>query len=409
MSKHRTDAAFPDRRPRVLDAIRAIRRTGILLAIALMSACAGSPPSDFEIVAYNVQNLFDDVADGDEYSEFDPASGWTRARYFTRLERIDEVIRLASGSGLPDLIVLSEVEHPRIAGTLSYEFLRRYRFLAASPERRSTTGLVMLLKWPPHQVRTHAAVIADLLPHGSSREAASPLSVRVRWRSRAQIAALVPGPAGPLLILAAHWKSQRGGERATEAYRVLEARLARNVMERYAASGTTDVLLVGDLNEDLEEFSQQNGAYLTALMPVHAAPVSAASNKSAPGAASDRGSAPGGSVLRFVYADEVSVDEVDGEPPRASGPVPGGSTGELHFLTGWPRRQSLGSYHFRGEWERLDHAFLGLPGRLRMEFSPFVHHALLSDGIPSRYNPQTGRGYSDHLPVTIRLTRLQAR
>ena len=64
----------------------------ILLFVQLWPAGA----RDLTVLTYNVENLFDDVHDGSEFPEFDPARGtWNSDLFHMRVETIAEVVRKA--------------------------------------------------------------------------------------------------------------------------------------------------------------------------------------------------------------------------------------------------------------------------------------------------------------------------
>jgi hypothetical protein len=82
----------------------------------------------------------------------------------------------------------------------------------------------------------------------------------------------------------------------------------------------------------------------------------------------------------------------------------------------WLGELEEGSYYYRNEWETIDHFLLSsgfFDGR-DWEFGecevvnspPFIN----SQGHPNSYNPRTGAGLSDHLPLilTLRFTGLGA-
>ncbi len=355
------------------------------------------------IIAYNVQNLFDGTDHGLEYAEFRASSGWDRGDYYDRLERASEAIRRTAGGRLPDIVVLSEVESAWVAADLARDFLRPYRWVSGAPEPwraavhdapahpPSPTRVVALSRRRP-EVRTHRAVQVDLVPGAG---------VRVRWRGREALELRFASRG--LRLIAAHWKSQSGGERATEPLRILEASLVHDLLEATADAGADypATLLVGDLNEGLDEERQHGGAWPTALAPWRASeavPVGAAAPRAA-GAAEPGHAAPGPAArIWFVEADApVAVGATRAAP---LGPV---------FRTLWDRTSFPGTYWYRGEWERLDHAFLLAPEEYDGRIEVGSWDALFNpDGTPARYDSRRGRGYSDHLPILVTLTRRPA-
>lgn len=215
-------------------------------------------------------------------------------------------------------------------------------------------------------------------------------------------------------LLAAHWKSQSGGERETEPRRLMEAALVVGVLAgsswpRTAAPGVT--LLVGDLNEDLHEYAQHGATRQTALMPHDA--YAALARREAPRPAivfEAAGAAASGDGSRRAGPDRYSGGGTVEGVPGAGGDASRPGAGPPLFRSLWPADEEGGTYAYRGRWERLDHAFLLAPdsvgGTLRVVRRP----ELLGDGgEPWRYDPGTGRGISDHLPIFVTITRRRAR
>ena len=367
------------------------------------------------LLSYNVQNLFDDRDDGTEYDAFRASSGWDRERYYGRLERTEAAIRLAAGAlpggRLPDVLVLQELESARVAADLARDFLRRYRHIAAGPAGTTTTQVVILSRHRPALLRAHGALVVRDVPDTSARGLAASSFTTV-WRGRDTVEVRLSSP--DLVLLAAHWKSQSGGEAPTEYLRRLEAALARALTHDWyreealrapAAGGVgrPPLLLVGDLNEDLHEYQQHGGAYPTALLPARAPPDADSTER----AAGDGERVPGGSLL-FVSQStpeapspgrgpSVGAAELDGSLPHGT-PV---------FRTLWDSDSGRGTYHYRGQWERLDHAMLlagpSWTGSLVVADVPGL---VDTDGRPLRYQAWTGQGISDHVPIAVSLYEL---
>ena len=174
--------------------------------------------------------------------------------------------------------------------------------------------------------------------------------------------------AGAIRMIACHWKSQSGGERQTEPQRIQSAALLRTLLLETAGDPLT--LIVGDLNEDVEEFRQHGGEYPTALMP-------------------DGGVDARRSLL------VTSTPEAAGIRPAA-----------VAVYSPWLSSDNPGSYYHAGRWERLDQVLIlpGAAGGVRASLSIIDDPELLTpDGKPARYDPRTGYGYSDHLPVVVEI------
>jgi hypothetical protein len=195
-------------------------------------------------------------------------------------------------------------------------------------------------------------------------------------------------PAGqPLILFICHWKSKLGGDKNTESLRRASARVINRRMEEIRRDHPeAPVVILGDLNENHDEFYRQGGAYVSALLPDD------------PLAAGLAGEIPAGSKAR----DDFLI--ISGEkPPRAEYFPPGSRA----FYSPWGIELSPGSYNYQNTWETIDHLLLSdtLFDRSGWDFDscqaaaqePFLN----TKGYPNAYNPRTGFGLSDHLPLTL--------
>ena len=153
---------------------------------------------------------------------------------------------------------------------------------------------------------------------------------------------------------------------------VLQARL----LEIMTANPAADILIVGDLNENVDEADRVKRLYPTALAPLFSP---------APGA-----------IL------------VTGRPPSQA------HAGQLVFFSPWlETAKPRGSYVYRGEWQTPDHFLLsaGLfddygfkyrPGSFRVASRGLTHPRT---GYPLGSD---GGGASDHLPIILTLEYVEA-
>ncbi len=96
--------------------------------------------------------------------------------------------------------------------------------------------------------------------------------------------------------------------------------------------------------------------------------------------------------------------------PEEFGPLSSYPNAWTRWRSGeWPGSTGIpaGSYWYREEWEAIDHMFYSpsLQDGLSPEvthFFPIAEVPLVGDdGLPSRYELYSGRGYSDHLPLCV--------
>jgi endonuclease/exonuclease/phosphatase family metal-dependent hydrolase len=195
----------------------------------------------------------------------------------------------------------------------------------------------------------------------------------------------------PLALFVCHWKSKLGGDDNTEPLRRASARIIlRRIREIRSAYPDVPAVVMGDLNENYDEFYRLGGATLSALLPDD------------PDAAD---------LLDAEYAGPSARGgflALSGEKPPIAANFDASTPA---FYSPWGQELRNGSYYYRNEWETIDHFLLSEQffDQKGWDFSscrvlaqePFVDEA----GIPAAYNPRTGRGLSDHLPLLLVLTK----
>lgn len=209
--------------------------TGIALCLGLFG-CRDAPPG-IRVSTWNVKNLFDAVADGGEYAEFDPRqSDWSEAAYQARLNALGPAVEILARD--TDLLVLTELENERVASDVMRAGLSatRLRFPAAADDPGAATSAALYSRWPLTDVRRH-------------RSSSAPRMI---------MEARVDAPAGSLSVFLVHAKSRRGGGSDAAAgggeTRRQELRTLVIAMQRSAAAGYLPVA-VGDFNAPLAEIS----------------------------------------------------------------------------------------------------------------------------------------------------------
>jgi hypothetical protein len=184
-----------------------------------------------------------------------------------------------------------------------------------------------------------------------------------------------------LHVFVCHFKAKSEGAEATEQSRILSAAAVRYRMEEILREDSSaEFLVLGDLNENADEYDRVDRRYITALFPLDAAD----------GAGLAGTGAAAWGVL-FVTGEREPLLGGDGTIPALYSP----------WLDDPPHP---GSYLYRGRWETIDHALLG-PGLLDnkgLTFSafsvPMPEYLFSSDGT-------INRDYSDHLPIVVTLKR----
>lgn len=378
---------------------RAMGRTALVVvtvllvtaALAAFPACSPAGPAVVaRVLSYNVHNLFDDVDDGREYAAFRSEAGWGRDDYYRRLARLDEAIRLVTEGRRLDVVAFQEVESSKVAADFARDFLRGFRYISAGPSGVSNTKVVVLSRRRPAAVRAHRVVELRIVPGRS--DSLPPAFARRPGRDAVDVTLFSPD----LRIISVHWKSQVGGEARTEPQRKLEAALIHDVLldrtdDAAAQDDAQAVLLIGDMNADVEQYRRHGRSFPTAIKRIEdVAEAQAAFGPLRPG-------------IRYLGAngDPAVVPGRDHDPS---------SGGELVFRSLWDGVEEPGTYRFRGEWSRLDQAYLHAPEWISGTLEVGAHPTLTArDGAPFGFSPRTGAGYSDHYSILVTLTRDQGR
>ena len=311
------------------------------------------------IMAYNADSFFDSTDDGVEYSEFSTKTGlWNAGKYDTRLDRLAQVI-LAASSGGPDIIAFAEIENAKVLEDLVSKKLAqcKYHWKITSPDTDSAIRCGILSKLPIISANAHRASEVSL----AKNQPRLLLEVELDAGERS------------IILLIAHWKSKIGGAAVTEPERISQAAIAANRIRTILESNPdAELILLGDLNENPDEYRLVNGLYQTALMPF----------------------GTGKTVQGILITNMFQEAGINTEGVALWSP--------WFECSGW-------SYCYNGKPERIDHVLLspGLFDPIGYKYAGFniVSEEFLfnNDGLPAGYDIKTGIGYSDHLPILLEL------
>jgi endonuclease/exonuclease/phosphatase family metal-dependent hydrolase len=326
------------------------------------------------IVTWNVQALFDGNQAGTEYSEYLNEAGWAEEKFSARVNAISQAISRIAG-GPPDIVALEEIENLQCLEALASGELAKYGYgwTYFSKNKGASLGIGVLSRIPFTEARAHGMVWD---------QEAAPRPVLELW--------LYPEDA-PLALFVCHWKSKLGGDDNTEPLRRASARIIlRRIREIRSAHPDVPAVIMGDLNENYDEFYRRGGTSLIALLPDDPD----ASELARSGYA---GLSGGGDFLVISGEKPPAAAHFDSSMPA--------------FYSPWEEELRNGSYYYRNEWETIDHFLLSQQffDEKGWDFSscrvlaqePFVDEA----GVPDAYNPRTGDGLSDHLPLMLVLTK----
>jgi endonuclease/exonuclease/phosphatase family metal-dependent hydrolase len=276
------------------------------------------------------------------------------------------------------------VENAGVLQTLAEKTLSKHgytrTFFAGHPG--NSLGVGILSRYPLFNTRLHSV---------SSEAGVIPRPVLEAW---------IRPEGEPLALFVCHWKSKLGSEDATEALRRSGARLLlRRIREIEAEAPGTPVVVMGDLNENHDEFYRRSGTVVSALLPDDPKAAELAGLMAGTGPAGRETPAP----RREGQADYLVLSR---QKPPSSRHFPPET---VVLYSPWGNEMEKGSYVYKNEWETIDHFLLNGPlfdkqgwefdGCEALRREPFSS----ASGSPSGYNPRTGHGLSDHLPLLLTL------
>lgn len=183
--------------------------------------------SGFTVASYNVENLFDMVANGSEYPEYIPNfKGWDEKAHATKLANTTHVIKDINA----DIMALQEVENENALKELLVQLKKEgviYPYYVITKNEKTAVQNVIISKF---KITSHKEIE---LPTG--------------YRDRPIIKATLQIGANELVVYANHWKAKTAPEsKRIEYANVLAADIAK-------LSEDTDFVLLGDFNSNYNE------------------------------------------------------------------------------------------------------------------------------------------------------------
>jgi endonuclease/exonuclease/phosphatase family metal-dependent hydrolase len=342
------------------------------------------------VAGWNLQCMFDGVTVGNEYADYKDDAGWTDDKYLARRNAFKEALKLLPAGGWhgkkgADIIALIEVENEGVleamASDAGSDCGYGWTFFAAHPEM--SLGLGVASRFPIAKTALHSIV--------NDGELNTPRPIAEVWFE-------IDG--NPLVLLICHWKSKLGGDDKTDERRMDAATvILRRVREIEAEKPDTPIVVLGDFNQNHDDFFRYGRERMCAFMPDDEEAAALA------GFTADLEETP-----ESVRAKQKNFFILSNEKPPTASFFPDGVT---VFYTPWGWEILDGSYWYKNDWETIDNILLNTPfwtgkgwrfdAATVMNTEPFVNRK----GRPAVYNPRTGYGLSDHLPMVVTL-RLDA-
>lgn len=215
----------------------------LTIAFLFCSFFVCSAQTDFRVMSYNVENLFDTIKSPDKNdSEFQPDGkrNWTKWRYYHKLQQIAKVISAAGEWDTPALVGLCEVENDSVIHHLLRRTLLRkqdYRFCITTGEDERGINTVLLYQRDKFDYLYHAEYrIPFTQPRKKSRNI---LHVTGQIITR-----------DTLDVFVCHFPSRYSGEKETEQARADAALFLRSLCDSlHRVRANCLLLIMGDFND----------------------------------------------------------------------------------------------------------------------------------------------------------------
>ncbi len=197
----------------------------------------------FTVVSYNVENLFDTLAQSKLDEEFTPESkkNWNTERYYKKLNNIAQVIDSINPNELPEIIGLVEIENRTVLEDLiKTDILAKGKYKIVHQDGPDPRGIdcALLYRSDAFEYLTHQAI-----------EVRFPFADNKRTRDILYVKGLVNRDT--LHFFVNHWSSRRGGEDESEPKRMQSALTLKNVTDSITrVNPLAKIIIMGDFNDE---------------------------------------------------------------------------------------------------------------------------------------------------------------
>ena len=383
----------------------------LLLVLIVQNSCtnprAQSAPTSYSLVTYNVENLFD--ADGVAvYSDYLPTdrqgnSQYSPADVYTKISHIIEVLKAYEDGAGPDIVTLVELEsdhtpsdhgftHPAdFLGQYAYTSLQRMLNEEFDEQVAQLPSEWLLLKGmqdallgpyelevgePNLSISGKPESVQKNVVYSKYPILREKTRIHPTERARPILEVWIDLDGDELGVFVNHWKSGASSEEM-EKIRVGNAKvLEARVNEIFEEDPMADLVLAGDFNADYNQ-KYRHGFAETALQDI-----------------------------MMVQGDEASVVNA----ARQMRPQ------WYNLWYEWPIDER-GSDTYRGYWGTLMQLIIsnGMYDKNGLSYvnqsfkvDDFGFNTYSVSGMPKRWSSfGTGSGYSDHLPLSMLITKAQ--
>lgn len=217
---------------------------------------------------YNVENLFDTIDDpATDDSDYTPEGElqWTKERYRTKRENIAWVISNIGGWEMPAIIGLSEVENKGvIRDLLSLDTFRNIEYDYSVTESADPRGIDVALLWDKSKLKhiesREIPHYGDLAFYPLGRDPRDEEEARGSGRNTLWVTLEHRSTGRQLDIFVMHNPSRRAGVRETDEKRLEVTRKVRGVInDIWRKDASHNIIVMGDFNDNPSDPSVKKG------------------------------------------------------------------------------------------------------------------------------------------------------
>ncbi len=201
------------------------------------------------VVFYNVENLFDTIADANiADEEFLPTAvkAWDTKKYRIKVANTAKTIRAVGGWQAPEIVGLAEIENRSVLLSLAnHTALKAANYAVLHFDSPDPRGIDVALLYNQNSVEVLFA---------------SPIKVRLEnSRTRDVLyAKVLVAQKDTLHLFVNHWSSRSGGQQESEPKRVAAAKTVKHVTDSILSTQkNANILVMGDFNDSPKDASLQ--------------------------------------------------------------------------------------------------------------------------------------------------------
>jgi predicted extracellular nuclease len=230
-----------------------MKKIGVLFFIAIMVSCKTMKPDSetssvapakvkFDLMSYNVENLFDTIDDPNKADEdFTPTGKlqWNSAKYYEHLNHTVDAIT-NKGTNFPAVVGLIEVENGTVLNDLvNTSYLKGKGYQVVWYEGPDERGIDVALIYDSNKVTVLGSrpipVVLESVSDPNTRDI---LKVSVKVGSE------------DYHLFVNHWPSRRGGMDESEMHRIKAASVLRKEVDQIlSVNPNANIICMGDFND----------------------------------------------------------------------------------------------------------------------------------------------------------------